>query len=446
MTENIIKFPDGFIWGAATSAYQIEGSWDEEGRGSSIWDTFSRQRGRTHGGHTGNTAAGHYKLWKSDLDLMAEIGLKAYRFSIAWTRIIPQGSGAVNQAGIDFYSRLVDGLLERGITPYPTLFHYDLPQPLQDRGGWRSRDTAMRFCEYAQLICEKLSDRATHWITHNEPWVAAVLGHLTGEHAPGIRNPWVAVTAFHHMLLSHGLAAQAMRAAARQPVQIGIALNLSPVYPNDPKADLGTSEFIDSLMNRLYLDPLLKAEYPNTLTRSWWGRSLLKAVRPDDLKIIAAPLDFVGINYYTRAVVSRALLGRPRFLRPKDSEYSQMWEIYPGGLYDLLMRVHRDYNHPNLIVLENGVPVPDVVEGGEVRDHRRIFYLRDHILQTQRALNDGAPVTGYFVWSFLDNFEWALGYQMRFGMVYVDFETQQRIMKDSGKWYARVIRENGLFL
>jgi beta-glucosidase len=445
VTESIVKFPENFIWGAATSAYQIEGAWDEEGRGSSIWDTFSRQRGRTYMGHTGNAAAGHYKLWQNDLELMTQIGLKAYRFSIAWTRIIPEGSGRVNQGGIDFYNRLVDGLLERGITPYPTLFHYDLPQPLQDKGGWDNRDTVFRFVEYAILICDKLCDRATHWITHNEPWVAAVLGHLTGEHAPGIRNPWVAATAFHHMLLSHGLSVKAMRETASKPLQMGIALNLSPVYPNNPKTDLGTSNFVDSLMNQICLDPLLKGHYPKSMTSSWWGKSLLQAVKSDDLKAISEPLDFVGINYYTRAVVSRAMLGSVRMIQPKESEYSQMWEIYPGGLYDLLVRLHKDYAHPNLIVLENGVPVPDVVENGEVHDKRRIFYLRDHILQTHRALTDGVPVSGYFVWSFLDNFEWKLGYQMRFGMIYVDFDTQQRIMKDSGKWYTRVIRENGLF-
>ena len=439
------KFPANFIWGTATSAHQIEGAWNEDGRGLSIWDTFSHQPGRTFGGDNGDSAADHYHRWRDDLRWLAATGVNAYRFSIAWTRIVPQGFGAINQAGLDFYDRLVEGLLENKITPYPTLFHYDLPQPLQDRGGWPNRDTAQHFADYAARVSERLSDRCSHWITHNEPWVAAVLGHLTGEHAPGQRNPFAALSAFHHMLLAHGLAVQALRARAKQPLTIGIAINLTPVYPATTlERDAPAVNLIDSFLNRLSLDPLLKSHYPQQFTDSWLWRFFDRCIQPNDLTVIATPLDFIGVNYYSRAVVRHIPFLPPIPIRPKGSEYSQMWEIYPEGLYDLLVRLHSEYAHPYLIVLENGVPVPDVLENDQVNDQRRIQFLRDHIIQTHRALAAGVPVHGYFVWSLLDNFEWKLGYQMRFGLVYVDFKTKERVLKESGKWLARVVRENGV--
>jgi beta-glucosidase len=450
----MINFPEGFVWGTATSAYQIEGAWNEDGRGPTIWDTFVRQPGRVRTGETGDTAADHYHRWREDVGLMKQLNLNAYRFSISWARILPSGSGPVNQAGLDFYDRLIDGLLEAGITPYPTLFHYDLPTVLHDRGGWPSRDTAQRFAEYAQVLAQRYGDRAKHWITHNEPWVTAFLGYLLGQHAPGVRNPWASVAAMHNLLLSHGLAAQALRAAAPGPIQVGIALNLSPVYPVTPGSlDEQGVQFTDGWINRLVLDPLLKRRYPPDFVDSWiWGlleRGVLRegqrGIPPEDLDTIGQPLDFLGVNYYNRTVVRYAPIVKAVQVRPEGNEYSEMWEIYPTGLYDLLTRLHRDYGHPNLLVSENGVPVPDRLDpDGRVRDARRTRYLRDHLVQVHRAISDGVPVHGYLVWSLLDNFEWIYGYTKRFGLIYVDFVTKQRTVKDSGRWYAQVIRSNGL--
>ncbi len=449
-----LSFPQGFTWGTATSAYQIEGAWNEDGRGTSIWDVFCRQPGRTHRGENGDTAADHYHRYAEDVALMQRMGLHAYRFSISWCRILPTGTGQVNQAGLDFYDRLVDALLEQGITPYPTLFHYDLPHPLQVQGGWPRRETATHFAEYARVVGERLGDRVTHWITHNEPWVTAFLGYLTGEHAPGHRNPFEAFAATHTLLLSHGYAVQALRAAARQPVQVGIALNLSPAYPASPSAaDRHAARLSDGWINRLFLDPILKGHYPQDFAGNplwgWLERSMDQmrrgAMQPGDLKTIAAPLDFVGVNYYSRQVVRYVPIIQMLPVRPKESEYSEMWEIYPQGLYDLLVRLHSDYGHATWLISENGVPVPDHVEhDGSVRDERRIAYLRDHLVQVHRAIGVGVPVSGYLVWSLLDNFEWVHGYTKRFGLISVDFATGTRTLKASGTWYAQVIRENGM--
>ena len=453
-TDTSLSFPSDFVWGAATSAYQIEGAWNEDGRGPSIWDTFVHQRGHVHAGETGDTAADHYHRWSEDVDLMSAIGLKAYRFSIAWTRIVPEGKGKVNPAGLAFYDRLIDGLLAKGITPYPTLFHYDLPQPLQDQGGWPNRDTAQHFGDYARVLSDHFSDRVDHWITHNEPWVTAFLGYFMGEHAPGKRNPFATIAATHHVLLSHGYAVQALRAGARRPLQVGIALNLSPAYPaTDSARDLEAVKFSDGFINRIILDPLLKGRYPEDFTQGWlwhWlerglGRRPRGLIQADDLKIISTPLDWVGVNYYSRGVMRYLPIVKSMPIRPKGAEYSEMWEIYPPGLYDLLMRLNADYGHANLVVSENGIPVPDVIGAdGAVHDAARIKYLQAHLAQVHRARAAGVPVTGYFVWSLLDNFEWVYGYTKRFGIVYVDFQTQKRTMKDSAQWYAEVIRQNGL--
>ena len=453
-TTETLTFPPNFVWGAATSAYQIEGAWNEDGRHPSIWDAFVHQPGHVRTGETGDTAADHYHRVPEDLELMSAIGLKAYRFSIAWTRIVPEGMGRINPAGLDFYDRLVDGLLARGITPYLTLFHYDLPQPLQDRGGWPNRDTARHFGDYAGVVAERLADRVDWWITHNEPSITAFLGYLTGEHAPGKHNPFAAVAALHHVLLSHGYAVQALRAAARHPLQVGIALNLSPTYPATKSAqDLKAANFADDVGNRIMLDPLLKGHYPEGFARSWLWRYLQRGlgwrprhlIQADDLKIISAPLDWVGVNYYTRMVVRHVPVIQVLPVQPKGSEYSEMWEIYPPGIYDLLTRLHADYAQTNWVVTENGIPVPDeVAADGGVHDARRIAYLRAHLAEVRRAMAAGVPVKGYFVWSLLDNFEWAYGYAKRFGLAYVDFPTQRRILKDSGTWYGQVIRANGL--
>lgn len=441
-----IYFPVSFGWGVAASAYQIEGGYNEDGRGLSIWDTFCRQPGKIERGETGDVAADHYHRWREDVQIMADLGIQVYRFSIAWPRILPEGTGRVNPAGLDFYDHLVDALLEKGIIPLPTLYHWDLPQTLQDKGGWGNRDTALHFAEYARVVGERLSDRVQNWITHNEPFVAAVAGHFTGEHAPGLQDPFLAFRAGHHLLLSHGYAVEALRATAKQPLQIGIALNLSPVHPaSDSEADQQAARRYDGVLNRLFLDPLLRAQYPEDIVEILGP--VMPQVGPDDMKHIAAPLDFVGVNYYSRTVIRydpNFPLIQASEIKPEGREYSQMWEIYPAGIYELLTRVWNDYRPANIFVTENGVCVPDGVDfDGRVRDYRRIRYLRDHLVQVHRAIMEGVPVRGYLVWSLLDNFEWAYGYRMRFGLTYVDFETQKRIIKESGRWFAQVIRENG---
>jgi beta-glucosidase len=446
MAETFKRFPENFLWGVATSAYQIEGAWQEDGKGPSIWDVFAHQKGRVVNGENGDVAADHYHRWQEDVGIMADMGLKAYRFSIAWTRVLPQGTGQVNTAGLDFYDRLVDALLERNIEPFPTLFHYDLPLALHERGGWPNRETAQAFGEYAAVVTQRLGDRVTYWITHNEPAVTAGMGYFTGEHAPGRRNPFAALHAVHTLLLSHGYAAEAVRAHSHRTPQIGIALNLHPIHPaSSRKRDQRAARLLDGMGNRLFLDPLLCGRYPDDIYRPF--RPLFPKIEASDMARIAAPLDLMGINYYTRTVVRRGLNPMTFFAAeapPDDSEYSEMWEIYPPGIYELIARVWEEYHPKQIIVTENGVPVPDVLSNGHVRDERRIRYLRDHIAQTHRAVEDGIPVTGYFVWSLLDNFEWALGYEKRFGLVYVDYATLKRTVKDSGHWYAQVIRENGV--
>lgn len=441
-----ILFPKPFLWGAATSAYQIEGAPAEDGKGPSIWDTFAHLPGKAHQGHTGDTAADHYHRMAEDVALMKALGINAYRFSIAWTRIFPQGRGALNQPGLDFYQRLVDLLLENDIQPIATLFHYDLPQALQDQGGWPARDTAYAFADYAAAVTARLGDRVSWWMTHNEPFVTAAAGHLTGEHAPGIRDIPSALAAAHHLLLSHGLAVQAMRAGSAQPLQIGIALNLNPVYPiSDTEPNRLAASRYDGFLNRMTLEPLFRRKYPEDIY-SLLG-FLFPPVHDGDMDVIAQPIDFLGVNYYSRGIVEH----NPNIpvlefaeVHPPDSSYSQMWEIYPPGIYDLLTRIQREYAPVKIMISENGICVPDGLDvDGKVRDPRRIQYLQDHLVEVNRAIQAGVPVMGYLVWSLLDNFEWAYGYGMRFGLVYIDFETQRRVIKNSGTWYRQVIQDNG---
>lgn len=449
-----LQFPPGFIWGVATSAYQIEGAWNEDGRGPSIWDTFSHTPGKILNNDSGDVAADHYHRWKEDFALLSELGIPAYRFSTAWPRIQPEGSGPANPKGLDFYDRLVDELLRRKIEPYVCLYHWDLPQPLQDQGGWGNRLTASRFAEYARLVARRLGDRVRYWFTHNEPWVAAFVGHFLGDHAPGKKDLGAALKALHHLLLSHGLAADALHAEIRQPIRIGITLNLNPVHPaSDSPKDRQAADRVDLFMNRLVLDPLLKGTTPlqdSSLIKLLIGR----VVQEGDLEKIRQ-VDLLGINYYSRAVMkhsSKIPVLNVEQVHPEGNEYSGMWEIYPPGMYEILKYVWEGYLQPlppeqraELLITENGVPVPDGVDfDGRVRDERRIRYLRDHLAQVHRAIEAGIPVRGYFHWSLLDNFEWALGYSQRFGLIYVDFKTQKRIIKDSGRWFARVIKENGV--
>jgi beta-glucosidase len=442
-------FPDDFAWGVASASYQIEGAVAEDGRLPSIWDTFSHTPGAVLGGDTGDVADDHYHRWPEDLDLLAALGVDRYRFSLAWPRLQPTGSGALNEAGVDFYSRLVDGLLERGIEPWATLYHWDLPQALQDAGGWPERATAERFAEYARLVYERLHDRVRFWTTLNEPWCSAFLGHAQGRHAPGLQDDEAAMRAAHHLLLGHGLAVEAMRAQGDPGSRFGLTLNLFPVDPaSDDPADVDAARRIDALANRLFLDPLLLGRYPSDVPPL--------PVQPGDEARIATPIDMLGVNYYFRHVV-RAGNGNGAEPSPwigsRDVEFvsrglptTEMgWEIDAQGLYDVLTRLHRDYPPIPLHVTENGAAFPDEpAPDGRVADPDRVAYLEDHFRAAHRAIADGVDVRGYFVWTLMDNFEWGFGYSKRFGLFHVDYETLQRTPKDSARWFAEVTRRNGL--
>jgi beta-glucosidase len=439
-------FPKNFVWGAATSAYQIEGAWDKDGKSLSVWDMFSHTPGKIANNENGDIANDHYHRFKDDIRLMADIGLKAYRFSTAWTRILPEGTGRVNRKGVGFYDRLVDELLKHKIEPYICLFHWDLPQVLQDKGGWQNRETAYAFAEYAGLVSARLTDRVKYWFTHNEPWVAAILGYFTGEHAPGIKNPAAGMEALHHLLLSHGLAMDAIRAEAKKPVKIGITLNLNPVYPaTETKRDRDAASRMDTILNRSVLDPLFKGTSP--IQELGLGRLQAKSlIRSGDLEKIRR-LDMLGVNYYCRTVAkydARVPVVAASQVYPEGNEYSGMWEIYPKGIYEILFRIWKDYKPScDMMITENGIPVPDGLDfDNHIRDERRIRYLHDHLIQVQRAIKAGVPVKGYFHWSLMDNFEWAFGYGPRFGLVYVDYKTQKRTIKDSGRWFGRVVEKN----
>jgi beta-glucosidase len=452
------RFPDGFVWGAATSAYQVEGATREGGRGPSIWDTFAGLPGRVVGGHTGEEAADHYHRYRQDTALMAELGLDAYRFSIAWPRVQPDGHGPVNPQGLDFYRRLADSLLERGIEPWVTLYHWDLPQALQDRGGWADRQVVDRFVDYAATVYGALSDRVANWTTLNEPWCAAFLGHAAGIHAPGHQDPDRAVRVVHHLLLAHGRAVAAMRALAAGP-RLGINLNLDPVDPaSDDPADRDAARRIDGLYNRLFLDPLFRGRYPADVLEDLGGVGGLDRVDDADLAAVAQPLDLLGVNYYRRWAVA-ARPGRPRLGGPPspwvaagDVEFVAKgrprtalgWEIDPTGLDELLLRLHREYPSLPLYVTENGAAFEDGLDpSGRIRDPARVRFLDGHLRAAHRAIAGGVDLRGYFVWSLLDNFEWAEGYAKRFGIVFVDFPTQRRLLKDSAHWYRETIARGG---
>lgn len=451
MTDGVVRFPDGFLWGVATSSYQIEGAVAADGRGESIWDRFSATPGATAGGATGEVACDHYHRVDADLDLMARLGVGAYRFSIAWPRLFPDGGTELNLRGLDFYQRLVDGLLERGIAPAPTLYHWDLPQALQDRGGWTARDTVDRFVHYAATVFDALGDRVSMWMTHNEPWMASFIAHYRGVHAPGTQDLQAAVRAAHHLLLSHGRAVQALRASGRDG-RIGIALNLQPTYPaSDRDEDRDAAWASDGYTNRWFLDPLYQARYPQD-TAELFARhgARLDVVEDGDLTTIAEPTDFLGVNYYSCRRISaadREFGWHVEEPPPPDVPRSGMdVEIFPEGLTAVLERVHRDYGGIPLYVTENGVPYLDepVEADGRVHDERRTAFLHDHFVAAHRAIESGVDLRGYFVWSFMDNFEWAAGYGPRFGLVHVDYDTLARTPKVSFDAYADVIRSNAV--
>ncbi len=436
--------PD-FVWGAATSAYQIEGAVAEDGRAPSIWDTFCAVPGAIDNGDTGDVACDHYHRWPEDIALMRQLGLDAYRFSVAWPRVLPTGTGRVNEAGLAFYDRLVDALLAAGIRPFVTLYHWDLPQALQDNGGWANRDTASALAEFAATVAGRLGDRVGDWFTINEPLCSAWIGYLEGRMAPGLRDITLAVPAAHHLLLGHGLAAQALRANAVVPANVGAVLNLSPCEPAWPsEPDVVAARRADGHTNRWWLDPLHGRGYPADMVDLY---GVEPPVRGDDLAVIAAPMEHLGLNYYFRQVVTDDPDGPVPYARmigvPDGRQTAMGWEVHPDGLEELLLRLTNEYQAPRIYVTENGSAWPDeVLPDGQIEDKERMAYLEQHLAASIRATRDGAPLAGYFAWSLLDNFEWAYGYAKRFGLVHVDYETQRRTIKASGYRYADIIRRH----
>jgi beta-glucosidase len=440
-----ITFPQGFLWGVATSAFQIEGAVKEDGRGQSIWDTFNHMVGKIVDGSNADVADDHYHRYLQDLDLMHRLGIQSYRFSISWPRILPSGSGTVNQKGLDFYRRLVDGLHQRNIRPMATLFHWDLPQALQDEGGWENRDVAHRFADYADVLFQALGNTVPVWLTLNEPKTVVNVGYIQGVHAPGISDPAKAYKALHHMLLGHGLAVQAFRARNLTSLaQIGAALNLNPVYGADTRSGTAAAVTLqDGYENRLYLDPILKGSYPAdvvaALHDSWPDSTIIQS---GDLGIIGTPITCLGVNYYNPVTVTAG----PRIVGGTHPTSVASWEeVYPPGMHDILVRLKHDYGDIPLYITENGAPYIDLLaSSGEVIDPQRQTYIHDHLVTLQQAITAGVQVKGYHAWSLLDNFEWAEGYTQRWGMVYVDYPTQQRYPKDTALWYSDVIKHNGI--
>jgi beta-glucosidase len=433
-------FPADFVWGAATAAYQIEGAATEDGRGESVWDRFAATPGKVRNGDTGAVACDFYRRYPDDVALMRELGLDAFRFSIAWPRVIPEGRGKVNEAGLDFYDRLVDELLANGIRPFATLFHWDTPQALEDTGGWTNRDTAEHFVEYVDAVSARLGDRVDSWITHNEPWVVAWLGHAWGIHAPGRTSETDAIAAAHHLLLSHGWSVDVLRSAAPSAA-VGIALDLAHVDTvSDSPEDIAAAQRVDGHENRWLLDPLFRQSYPADMLERFAATP--PPIHDGDMQAIAAPIDFLGVNSYSRRLVRAGANGVEEHIgHVPEAQYTDSgWEVHPDGLYKLLVRIADDYEPPAIYVTESGAAFGDTRgHDGRVHDPERQAYLASHIDAVGRALEDGAPMQGYFVWSFLDNFEWAEGYSKRFGIVYVDYPTLERVPKDSFDWYREFI-------
>ncbi|MFD7923821.1 GH1 family beta-glucosidase [Streptomyces sp. NPDC059740] len=444
-----LRFTPDFRWGTSTSSFQVEGSLDTDGRGESVWDRFCQVPGAIENGDDGRVACDQYRRGAEDVALMAALGTTAHRFSLAWPRIQPEGCGRVETRGLDHYDRFLDNLLDHGIHPLVTLYHWDLPQALQDKGGWRNRDTASRFAEYAALCHDAFGDRVTDWVTVNEPWIVGLLGHQLGLHAPGEKDLRASVTVMHHLLLAHGLAAGALRSGRHRGARTGIAHSLFPHTPADPAdpADRRAAVDSDGYVNRWSLDPVHGRGYPEDM-RAHWEAAVgpLDFVHEGDLDTIAAGSDFIGVNYYTRRIVSAGTGDGPWpwKVEPGRAEVPRTdlgWEIVPEDLTALLLRLHHDYPGVPLVVTENGAVYGDGPgEDGAVRDHRRTAFLHHHLAAVHRALAAGAPVTGYYHWSLVDNFEWAMGYRPRFGLVHVDRATQRRTVKDSGHWYARAAR------
>jgi beta-glucosidase len=434
------RFPDSFLWGAATSSYQIEGAWDQDGKGESIWDRFCRQPGRIANGENGDVACDHYHRWREDVGLMRRLGLQAYRFSVSWPRVLPSGRRPLNAPGLGFYDRLTDELLAAGIEPFLTLYHWDLPQALQETGGWAERSTCQAFAEYAEVLASRLGDRVRFWATINEPRVVMVEGYLSGSHAPGVRSPQAAARVGHHLLVAHGLAVQALR-AVDPGLEVGIVLNQSGIEAaTESPQDVAAAEQFWRQQEAPFLDALFGGVVPPAAWESMGD--LAAVVQPGDRALIGQPLDFLGVNFYSRYRVRADGAADPA----PDAEYTDMgWEVHAPSLRRVLNRMHHDYRLPPVYVTENGAAFRDEASpDGTIPDRRRLDYLRQHIAQAGLALQDGVDLRGYFAWSLLDNFEWAHGYSKRFGIIHVDHATQRRVIKDSGEWYARLIRSNAL--
>jgi beta-glucosidase len=432
-----LHFPAGFHWGASTASYQIEGAWQEDGKGESIWDRFAHTPGGVKNGDTGDRACDSYHRFAEDVAILEELGLTSYRFSIAWPRIQPSGRGAANAKGLDYYGRLVDSLLEAGIRPFPTLYHWDLPQALEDAGGWPHRDTAGRFADYAEIVTRSLGDRVSDWMILNEPNIFTALGYLMGIHAPGRRSLSDFMQAIHVVNLAHGQAFRAMK-AVRGDLRIGTAFNFTDCQPaKDTEADAGAAQRWSAFVNEAFLSPSLRGEYPAFFRNGGAPLDDL-GVRDGDLETMRAPLDFVGVNLYTRTLVEDGFGG------PDGPQTDFGWEVWPDALYNVLVWLARDYDNPVLEVTENGCSYADAPGAdGRVRDHRRRAFYEGYIAAVHQAIQDGADVRGYHAWSLLDNFEWGEGYEQRFGLVWVDFETGDRTIKESARWYAEVAAENG---
>jgi beta-glucosidase len=431
------QFPSKFKWGVATSSFQIEGAHQSDGKGKSIWDTFCEDPKNIADQSNGHVACDHYHLWKQDVDMIASLGVNAYRFSISWPRVQPDGEGNWNEAGFEFYEKLIKSLRSRGIGLHITLNHWDLPQALQDKGGWKSRDICEKFVRYAVEVARRFSHFADSICTHNEPWVVAILGHEHGIFAPGIKSRAIAMMATHHLLLSHGMALKAIREIGIT-TPLGIVLNLSPIYPaSDSPRDIAKAHLDDGLNLRWYMDPLLLGFYPQDVI-DYLGPDM-PDVHEGDMTMIQQKLDFIGVNYYTRNFSST---GNPWDVKSTGNEVTDMgWEVYPQGLTELLCRMHKDYLLPDVMVTENGAAFKDQLIDGRIDDASRVRYFHDHIEATHAAMEKGVPVTGYFAWSLMDNFEWASGYEKRFGLVYVDYATQKRTLKNSALWYQKFLGE-----
>jgi beta-glucosidase len=437
MTSDNYVFPRGFVWGAATAAYQIEGAWNLDGKGASIWDTFAHTPGKIFNGETGDIACDHYHRFGEDFTLLKQIGVKAYRFSLSWPRILPDGKGPVNWLGLDYYDRMVDSLLALNIEPFITLYHWDLPQALQDKGGWANRDLLGYFADYAALAVRRLGDRVKYWTTINEPWVVAVLGNMTGEMAPGFKDRKLTAQVGHNLMVAHGMATQAIRSIEPR-AEVGIVLNLSPVETlGDDPYEIKAAERAWKATSAWFLDPLFQACYPPGALKDLGADA--PDVKPNDFALISQKLDYLGVNYYTRTVFG----AQGEVKKVPGSEYTEMgWEVAPEALGRMLVRMHNEYRLPPIYITENGCALDDQVVDDHVHDTKRIKYIHDHLVELRKTMRLGVNIRGYFVWSLMDNFEWHHGFSKRFGLIYIDYETQKRILKDSAYWYSKVISHN----